>query len=380
MASGRRITRRAFIGAAAGAAAGGAAISSMPGGPRLLNTLRSLAGGATSLEAQTFYFFSAEEVATAAAICSRIVPSTNPITGAPSPGATEAMAVVFIDRFLAAFELPSHVADNPAIYLNGNFSGRNPYPNNATGEPSSHFPPDEFLSPNGQAHFLGLTPLQALSWRSMLYGTSKAFSSAPGYVSKTWESQVTAGTIPGPPSAGLRTIYQQGVDAFDSYSKSTFGVPFAKASPEEQDVMLAAAGNIILSQPPLPTPPGAPAAAKTLFPYVVLNTFEGCYGMPEYRWMSGPDATALWKLIGYDGDTQPLGNSIYDENLHGPGEGPNAGFGDPAVFLPRGGYKEHRAVSYLDDEGDVLTELDIAPLSKALEDQGFAVDNFGGGA
>ena len=74
---------------------------------------------------------------TCAAICSRIVPSgRDPAT---DPGAIEAQAVVFIDRFLAAFELPPTLANNPAIYIRGRYSGRNAYPDEHTGRPSAAF-------------------------------------------------------------------------------------------------------------------------------------------------------------------------------------------------------------------------------------------------
>lgn len=34
--------------------------------------------------------------------------------------------MVFIDRFLSAFELPAGIADNPAAWVTGHYS--NPYP------------------------------------------------------------------------------------------------------------------------------------------------------------------------------------------------------------------------------------------------------------
>ena len=109
--------------------------------------------------------------------------------------------------------------------------------------------------------------------------------------------------------------------------------------------MLAVAGNVAVDEigPSLPAIPGAPpAAAETLFPVLLNHTFQACYGLPEYRWTH---TNPLWQEIGYDGDTQPLGNSIYDPSLAGPGEGPNEGFGEAGVYLPSGGYREYRPVS-----------------------------------
>jgi hypothetical protein len=319
----------------------------------------------------TFYFFTTAEEATCRALCARIVPSADPVTGAAAPGATEAQAVVFIDRFLAAFELPAQVADNPAIYLHGRFSGRNPYPDDKSGSPSGTFPPDDMLTDStGQAHFFPLSNLQQLSWRCVIEGPDHALAAAPPWVARTWTAQVDKGTIPAPPPGGLQSIYRKGVAAFDAYSRSLFGVPFAQASPSEQDLMIEAAGNVVVSQAPAPSPPGPPTDAKALFPYLVINTFQGTYGLPEYRWMDGPGSTEIWKEIAWDGDTQPLGSSIYDESLYGPGQGPNAGFGEAGVYEPRGGYKEYRAVSYLEPGASELTPQDIAPLVQALKARG----------
>jgi hypothetical protein len=337
----------------------------------LVTAVRAASAGNTPSTTTTFYFFTPSEQGTCKALCARIVPSADPVTGAPAPGAAEADAATFIDRFLAAFALPSQVADNPAIYPHGRFSGRDPYPDSKTGTPSGTFPPDDMLTTNsGQAHFLPLSPLQELSWRCVLEGPDKALAGAPPWVAKSWAAQLRAGVIPSPPDGGLQQTYRKGIAAFDTYSRSSFGVPFAEASPSEQDLMIEAAGNVAVSQVPAPSPPGAPSDAKLLFPYLVVNTFQGTYGLPEYRWMNGPDSTAVWREIGWDGDTQPLGNSIYDDNLYGPGQGPNAGFGEAGIYQPRGGYKEYRAVSYLEQGAAELTQQEIAPLVQALKAKG----------
>jgi hypothetical protein len=346
----RPLSRRQFLLAAA---ASGAA-ASLPAG--LLQAARA----ATSKATETFYYLNPTQAATCAAICARIVPSENPVTGAAAAGAAETGAVVFIDRLLAAFSLPASVADHPAIYLRGPYSNRNAYPDFSKGEPSGEDPPDYLMG-----HYVDIDALQELAWRMLIEGQTKALAQAPSWLSKEWIAQVEAGTIPGPAAAGLQQIYSAGLAGFDSYSQALFKVPFAQANPEEQDVMLEAAGNVIVSQVPLPAPIGAPADAKTLFPYVVSHTYAGSYGLPEYR---GRDSNPIWAEIRWDGDTQPLGNSIYDENLFGPGEGPNAGFGEEGVFVPRGGYREHRPVSYVGpDRGVELSESDIAPLVQSWQ-------------
>lgn len=333
-------TRRRFL-AAAAAAGAGALI------PESLATWTRQAALATGT--QPGFFLNPTRMATCAAACARLVPTgANPAT---DPGATEADAVVFIDRFLAAFELPASLADNPAIWLDGRYSGRNPFPDPATGEPSTDFPTDDMLDGTGQAHFLPLTRTEVLAWRAQLYGSADlvaAVGSDPQM--KTWAGQVASGLIPGVSSGGLRALYASGLDALNSFSEGLFHTPFASASTTEQDVMLALVGNIALDSLNLPIPSILvipPPAAEALFSTLLSHTFEACYSLPEYRWQH---SNPMWPLIGYDGDTQPLGNSIYDENLPGagPGEGPNAGFGEAGVYLPRGGYREYRPVSYPD--------------------------------
>lgn len=332
-------------------------------------------GQAALADSQTMYFLTDTRAATCAAACARIVP-TGPIP-TTDPGANEADAVVFIDRFLAAFdELPgSPASDGPPVWLSGPFSNRNPFPDHTTGTPSHRYPADSMLSSSGQMQSLLspgitpplITPAQAAIWRAQLHGYS-ALSGSP-----TWVSQVRAGAIPGVPAEGLRTIYNQGLDALNDYSLSVTHQPFASAPPEEQDVMLAAVGNVVLAailpQVPLPSLPVAvtpPPAAQELFPYLVTHTFQACYGLPEYRQL---DSNPLWEMIGYDGDTVPLGNSIYGTKV--PGD--NDGFGvDPttgkSVYTIVGGYNEYRPVSYIDDADDsALTPAQAQQMVKFLK-------------
>ena len=348
----RELTRRRFL---AAALAGGAA-------PAL--PIELLGRVADALAASGPYFFigsNAHLYAVCDAICARVMPSSpDPVTNAPQPGGKEARAVDFIDLFLAAFQsnVLGVVADNPAIWLHGRYSNRNAYPDPMTGMPSSQFPPDDFGTlPGGFGHFLSLTPLQELTWRVRLYGPSVLTGDLS--LPKPYKDLVANGTIPVPPT-GLRDLYVKGLNAFDQYSTTLFGVTFDKASPQQQDYMLETAGNAVLGgvfgniQPPPGLLPGQanvtpPPDAINLYGPVSVHTFQACFGLPEYGTHGGPP---MWQWIIWEGDTQPLGNSVYDENLTDPqiialgGEqGTNAGFGDPAVYVPTGGYREHRQVS-----------------------------------
>ena len=351
------LTRRQFVKAALAA---GAATAVPPVLESFLESARASTGTATS-----GFFLGRQQWATCAALCARIVPTgSDPAT---DPGATEARAVVFIDRFLSAFDVKlASVADGPAIYLRGNFSGRNPFPSGA-GTASTHYPSDAFLDSKGVAHFLGLTPAQTLSWKYQLYGPAALAGVAPDQ--KRWAEQVTAGTIPAPtPPSGLRHAYVEGLAAFDSWSQSMFKAPYSGASQQEQDLMLELAGNVVLNAVtgniPVPSPPAAPAAATALFPIIALHTFQATYGLPEYSWRHD---TTEWRALGYDGDTEPLGNSIYDPAMTFPrSEDPNAGYGD-GLYTLKGGYKERRPVSTLDPAATALSATEAATLERAIE-------------
>ena len=126
--------------------AAGAAAAVPPALGAFLQTARA------SSEDDIGYFLSPERWAVCQALCARIVPTgSDPST---DPGATEAHSVVFIDRFLSAFELPSGVADNPPIYVAGRWSGRNPFEGEG-GYPSDNSPADQVLADSGQGQFLG---------------------------------------------------------------------------------------------------------------------------------------------------------------------------------------------------------------------------------
>lgn len=344
-----RLTRRQFIAVTAGAAAGAAIPEAI---------LKWTNDAALATAGQAGFFLDATRMATCAAACARLVPTGT--DAASDPGAAEAHAAVFIDRFLAAFELPSTVADNPAIWGQGPYSGRNAYPDPTTGEPSATLPPDDMLDASGQMQCLPLSRTQTIVWKAILYGTSALSGELANPQTAKWAKQVVAGTIPGISAGGLRKMYADGLDAMNSYSGEITGQPFAGASSLEQDAMLALMGNIVLdaigpSLPSLPLLP--PPAAEALFPTLLSHTFAACYGLPEYR---GLHSNPLWAMIGWDGDTQPLGNSVYDEDLPGagPGEGPNAGFGEEGVYVPAGGYKEYRPVSYLGPDDTLMTLAD----------------------
>ncbi len=257
--------------------------------------------------------------------------------------------------------------------------------------------------------FLGLTPLQAVAWYARIYGgppspgaPSWPATPWPSWTSATWAAQVTSSqgasgsppTIPG--AQNLRQLYQQGLVAFDDWSRQNFAVPFAQANAVEQQALVALATDPVVGAasanglPGLPAPlpnPVPPPAAAALAPVAVLHAIQGSYGLPEYGGRSDKvlGGQATWASIGYDGDTMPLGNSVYDEDIdeNQPAEPDNQfsndGFGFPPIYTPAGAYVEYRPVSCpaADAAGTLAAVTAFEDLMAALERAGFAVTVIG---
>ncbi len=371
---------RQLLGELGFAGATGPLPAHLPGGPYFLT-------GYPDPESGPYDLFSI-----AGALCDRILPtSTNPVTGNTSPGAATAGAVNYIDLFMAAFEpdlLHSGLVSTHPVWLDGRFSSRYPYGDAVPGSApeSGAASGDDFESPvsgtpsgaSQQFQFLDLTDAQALSWYLRIYGPpSSTTGSAPPVPAWAdprgkWMAAVASGLIPD--AQPLRHMYQQGLVAFDQWSQQNFGTGFATASTPEKDALVALASNPVLGAassaglPGLPAPlpnPVPPPAAAELWGVIVLHTIQGTYGLPEYRGQSDvgvygtglePPAGTIWADIGWDGDTQPLGSSVYQYGASG---ALNAGYDtstsytdDTGAPQPQGGYVEVRPVS-TPDESDV---------------------------
>lgn len=218
-------------------------------------------GGALELEPITS-FLTDDELSTLAAVTGRIIPTDD------TPGAIEAGAATYINRLLSTVPSDTDPAGN--VFGGGPFSNRNPFPDAQTGTPSTRCPPDEFLQ------FLPLTRLQLMSWRVQLLGSA----AVPG-------SDFNASL---PPVIGLQEQYRTGLQAVASASQQKFGAAFPALTAAQQNTVLAAVD------------PGFVAL-------VTGHTIEGLFCAPEY---GGNKDLIGWQLIGYDGDSQPLGYSIFD--------------------------------------------------------------------
>jgi hypothetical protein len=231
-------------------AAGGAAVTV----PWLPGCSDRAAGGSAA------HFLTPEERAVIEQLAAAIVPEDQTV------GALGTDAVEYADRWLAAFD-----ADVPTIYRSGPFSGRTPFPDPVTGAPSDDFPDDAFLE------ILPPTRMQELSFRIELLGSDSVPNGA-----------INAPIVPATP--GLQTLYRDAVGALNAYAQARGVESFAAL---DDDAKLDAFD-----------------ATEPAFQDAFLaNLAEGMFGAPEY---GGNRDTAGWRDYFYDGDSQPLGHTLYD--------------------------------------------------------------------
>lgn len=221
------------------------------------------------------------------AILERVVDHLVP-ADADGPGALQCGAHRYIDRLLSW--LPD-AADPGGVFAGGPFSGRNPFPDFDRGRPSDRFPPNDF------ARFVPLNRLQRLSWRARILGSAA--------VPEFDFNRDSLGEL-----LGLRTQVRLGLTEIEDLSQSMFG----RSSTELDATQL----DRVLEQ----TDPDFVSLLSGL-------VFEGMFSVPEY---GGNHDLQGWQLIGYDGDSQPLGYSLFDraadtyrERPDKPNSGPNPG-------------------------------------------------------
>jgi hypothetical protein len=201
-------------------------------------------------------FFTADERATLDAALERML-----------PGASDAGAAQYIENLLSAFD-----HDPPLIFAGGPFSGRAPFPNGERGGPSDDSPRNDF------ERFLPLSRTKEIGWRVRLYGSA------------TVQGGDFNDAVLGP-TPGLRDVYREGLRALDAKSRDNFGATFTSLTAEQQDEAIA----------------GTEAAFAGA---LIEHTLEAMYAAPEY---GGNGGLAGWRWAQFQGDSQPLGYSIFDE-------------------------------------------------------------------
>jgi hypothetical protein len=153
------------------------------------------------------------------------------------------------------------------------------------------FPPDAFRE------FLPLNRLQRLSWQVRIRGAA----SVPEVADNPLLDEL--------PEVDLRRRYRDGLAALEASSQRQYGLRFVDLPAAQQRPLLQHA---------------APQFVELLNRHVI----QGTLSVPEY---GGNRDQLGWRLVGFDGDSQPLGYEIYDETAPGsyrqrpdkPNSGPN---------------------------------------------------------
>src|SRR5262245_41057628 len=218
-------------------------------------------------------FFTAHERATLAAYVDRIIPPDH------DPGAKAFGVPRYIEELLTALD-----GSTPRIFAGGPYSGRTPFPDNNRGVPGKRRPKDSFR------HFLPLTRLQALAWRAELFGSAGVPEIAA----------LDAQNPPGTPLIGLRDVYRTSLQMIDEVATQAHGKAFVRLSTADQDDVFTKMEGFT------PDP-----RRDTFNNLVITHTLEGCFGAPEY---GGNVGRRGWKMLGLEGDSQPLGYSIFDRS------------------------------------------------------------------
>lgn len=205
-------------------------------------------------------FFSDGERATMTALAAAIVPEDETI------GAVEAGAVEYVDRRLAALDGPA-----PDLLRGGPFSGREPWPDPRTGQAGTDFPDDDFVE------VVVPSRLQLLAARIELFG-----SDAVG------NGSINAPIVP--TTRGLRAAYQEGLAGLERLARERGAADFASLDESSRlEVFGASDGE---------------------FRQAVLNHLaEGLFCAPEY---GGNREGRAWRAYYWDGDSQPLGHTLFD--------------------------------------------------------------------
>ncbi len=222
--------------------------------------------GAAAAAPATSTFFSPEERSALGALANVVIP---PGAG---PGGADLGAVAYVERLCTAFD-----SATPLIFAGGPFSGRRPFPT-TSGEPGPTSPNNDF------ATFLPLDRATERAWRIELFGSAN----------------VDGGTFNDPaivaPVIGIRDQMKNGLASVISGSPT----PIANLAPQDLHDVFA----------------GLDVDFRDLLIQLVT---EAAFSAPEY---GGNVGLGGWKLSRYEGDTLPLGYSVYSEMPLSPGGAP----------------------------------------------------------
>ena len=220
-------------------------------------------------------FFTSQERRTLDALADSILPPD------ADPGAAALGATRYIEGLLTAFD--RHV---PRIYAGGPFSGRQPFIDYERGVPAHRRPRNSFK------HFVPLTRLQDLNWRWQIQGTA-GLSAADQALVAPLDAQL------GGPLPGLRDVYRGGLSSLDAFSRTQAGAAFVDLDAATRTKVLNAARTSF---------PVLARRDRNFIQLVARHAIEGVCAAPEY---GGNARTRGWKMLGLEGDSQPLGYALY---------------------------------------------------------------------
>jgi len=231
----------------------------------------------------------------AADVAATIIALNGPRTDCPDGGDVDGNGVVDSTDVTLA---DSALFRARPVFAGGPFSGRQPQPHFDTGSTPcgvchgiagaggsasgaaatagtvDNYPPDSFRE------FLALPRLRRLSWKIRILGSAA--------VPEVAANPLASSSL----EVDLRNKYRVGLSSLDDIAQQTFGKHFVQLSAGQQSKVLDKAD----------------ADFVTLLHY---HTVEGILCAPEY---GGNRDRIGWQLVGFDGDSQPLGYTIYDES------------------------------------------------------------------
>ena len=173
-----------------------------------------------------------------------------------SPGGSALGAATYIDNLLRAFDF-----DPPLVHAGGPFSGRQPFQDPSTGGASSNFPPNDMKT------FLPLSRVADRAWRLRILGSAGVQGGGP--------NDALLG-----PVIGLRETVKNGVDE---------AISLANGKTIDETIYAQ------LDQ-----------TFQQTFSELVV---EAALAIPEY---GGNNQLQGWALVHFDGDSAPLGYTIWD--------------------------------------------------------------------
>jgi hypothetical protein len=204
-----------------------------------------------------------------------------------TPGGKDLGAVAYIERLMTAFDNAS-MTSPPAIYAAGPFSGRTPYADE-NGLPSTIFPPNSF------ARFLPLDRVKDAGWRIQLFGSKVFLQGAP--------NDAMLG-----PVVGLRDQMKTGLAT--ALASATTPID-QMAQADLQDFFNHLNGP---------------------FRQLLIDLVsQAAFCPPEY---GGNRNLAGWRLTHFEGDSQPLGYSVWSTAQGKYVERPDAPMTTPTVADP----------------------------------------------